>query len=447
MSRALQRTARIRQQAVGIAALWLIYDQIVGTSPTVVEAWERFASGDDVSAGVRPEILESWQRCRDRYGVDPARTAAPSADTAGLGAEESVVAAELGAAAMSIAAEVRELRGVVAVADGSGRMLSAWGNEPALSAGRAQNLGPMYAWSEPAAGTTGVGTAVATRDAVVIDRHEHWCAAFHEWSCAAVAVCHPIDRQPVGVIDISVWRSPLPKAAVAWLGNAARGIEQRLADRASRAYGDLLRAYEARTGDDAGAAVLDAGGRVVLADRQAREALASAELGELARSVVERARRERGWIVTAELAGGAVAELEPVSSADRVVGVLVRVLGAPRRALPSTLDDRLVGMRGERLMLVPLPRVRYVKIDRGTVWLDTDDGRLRAPGRTLDRLEQRLEPQGFLRVNRSTLVNLARVRELAPSFKDGLWVLVDGSDALIPVSRRRAAWLRGALGL
>jgi sigma-54 dependent transcriptional regulator, acetoin dehydrogenase operon transcriptional activator AcoR len=426
------------------------------TELATAQAWERFASGDEVDAGVRPEILLSWARCRDRYHVDPARTEAPSAHgSPPLGPDETVVAAELGAAAMSISSEVKEIDGVVAVADGGGRVLSAWGSGPAVGHSQAQNLGPMYAWSEPATGTTGIGTALATREAVMVNRHEHWCAAFHDWSCAAVAVCDPIARQPVGVIDISVWRRPMPAEAVAWLGNAVRGIEQRLADRATRAYADLVQAYHAQGDSAASTAVLDAGGRVIVGDAEARAAMAAAgpELGELAQSVVDRARRERGWTGTAELAGGALAELSPISSADRVVGVLVRLVGTPSEPPPlpagdvTPLDDRLVGMHGERLVLVPLRRVRYVEISRGTVWLDTDGGRLRAPGRTLDRLEQRLETQGFMRVNRSTLVNLSRIRELAPSFKDGLWVLVDGSDTLIPVSRRRAAWLRSKLGV
>jgi DNA-binding LytR/AlgR family response regulator len=180
-------------------------------------------------------------------------------------------------------------------------------------------------------------------------------------------VCDPIFRQPVGVIDISVWRRPMPAAAVAWPGNAVRGIEGRLA---RRAYAELSHRKGSRPAP---------------------------------------------------------------------------ALTAPPETEP--LDDRIIGMHGERLMLVPLEQVRYVEISNGTLWLDTDLGRLRTPGRTLDGLERRLGGQRFMRANRSALVNLSRIRELAPSFKDGLWVLVDGSETLIPVSRRRAAWLRAKLGL
>ncbi len=41
----------------------------------------RFVAGEEVKAGVRPEVLQSWYRCRDTYGVDPARERAPSSPT------------------------------------------------------------------------------------------------------------------------------------------------------------------------------------------------------------------------------------------------------------------------------------------------------------------------------------------------------------------------------
>ena len=52
---------------------------------------------------------------------------------------------------------------------------------------------------------------------------------------------------------------------------------------------------------------------------------------------------------------------------------------------------------------------------------------------------------GFVRINRRTLVNLGRVRELRPGFKGGVWVLVDGSSTPIDVARRRVPALRAAL--
>ena len=419
-------------------------------------AWERFASGDDVAEGVRPEVLLSWSRCRDEYRVDPGGDRAPLADAAlPFSAEENVVAAELGAAAMAITNDVRAIGGVVAVADGNGRILATWGDERTAAVGSRQNLSPLFSWTEAAAGTSGVGLALESRDPIAVTRFEHWCAAFHDWSCAAIAVRDPINERPVGVIDISVWNRPLPPTAVGWLKGAVAGVEERLRQRAVQAYGDLVAAFRQFERFERGLAVLDSGGRIVMADDVARAALGAARgsLRDLARSVVGRGQLERGWVGSAELADGARVTVEPVTSADRVVGVLVRadasggdVLPALREPAP-VVSDRLVGVRGGRLILVSLQAIRFVEMVDGLVWLDTDDGRLRAPGRGLEQLEQRLEPGGFLRVSRQTLVNLQRVRELSPGFKGGFFVLMDGSTEAISVSRRRVPALRAAIGL
>jgi transcriptional regulator of acetoin/glycerol metabolism len=317
-------------------------------------AWERFASGDDVTGGVRPEILASWLRCRDDFGVDPLRDRAlPADDDPSLPPEESIVAAELGAAAMRVAPDVAELGGVVVVADGRGRMLASWGDERTAGRGREQNLGPLYSWAEPSTGTTAVGTALAA-GSVVVRRFEHWCSAFQDWSCAAAAVRDRAGR-PAGVLGISVWNRSLPRRAGGWLSSAAGEVERRLAARP------------------------------------------------------------------------------------------VRIGGSPARA--QLVSQRLVGERGGRTVIVPVSSVRVAAVEQGLVWLDTDDGRVRAAARGLDELERRLAPAGFLRVSRVAVVNLDRVREILPAFRGGVWVVLEGLDSPVAVSRRRVPLLRDALGI
>jgi hypothetical protein len=317
-------------------------------------AWEAVAGGGGAVEGVRPEIVDSWIRCRDDFGVETTRDRALPADPDPLLApEESVVAAELGAAAMSIAPELAEHGGVAVVADGRGRMLSAWGDERVERRGREQNLGPLYSWAEPSTGTTGVGTALVARGPVAVRRYEHWCAAFHDWSCAAIAV--RAAGRPVGVLGISVWRRPLPDRAATWLTDAAGAVERRLSGR----------------------------------------------LREV----------EHGTALT---------------------------------TLP--VPGRIVGQRAGRTIVIPVEAVQAVMLDDGLIWLETEEGRLRAAARGMDALERRLGPAGFLRVSRSAIVNLHRVREIAPSFKGGIWVVTDGG-ITIAVSRRRVPMLRSALGL
>jgi LytTr DNA-binding domain len=321
-------------------------------------AWESFASGADVVDGVRPEILDSWARCRDDFAIEPTRDRALPADLEpALAPEESVVAAELGAAAMSIAPEIHELGGVVVIADGRGRMLSAWGDEGAERRGREQNLGPLYSWAEPSTGTTGVGTALVTRGPVAVRRFEHWCSAFHDWSCAAMAVRRP-DGHPAGVVGVSLWGRPLPERAGQWLVSATSEVERRLA------------------------------------------------------------RRTRS----------------------------LDLPQAPHASAFALVPGRVVGLRGGSTVVLPVEEIQAVTLDDGLIWLETEDGRVRSTARGLDQLEERLGPAGFLRVSRIAIVNLHRVRELAPSFKGGMWVVTDGG-LRVAVSRRRVPTLRAALGL
>jgi hypothetical protein len=123
--------------------------------------------------------------------------------------------------------DVISLGGVVVVADGRGRMLSAWGDERSSSRGAEQNLGPLYSWSEPSVGTAGVSEALLARGCVTVRRAEHWCAAFQDWSCAAVAVGDPSGR-PTGVIGISAWQRELPDSVTHRLTAIASDVERRL---------------------------------------------------------------------------------------------------------------------------------------------------------------------------------------------------------------------------
>jgi sigma-54 dependent transcriptional regulator, acetoin dehydrogenase operon transcriptional activator AcoR len=414
-------------------------------------AWERFAAGEATVSDVRPEVLQSWHRCRDRYRVDPARTHAPAAgNDVSLGPEQNVLAAELGAAAAAVATRAKGERVAVAAGDGEGRVLGGWGDGDTLNRARVQNFGPTFVWSEAMAGTSAIGTALATSQFVEIDRFEHWCSGFHRYSCAAASIRDPATAEPVGTISITVYDRPLPARAGSWLTDASTMLETRLRARAARASAELVAAYQARPRVRFGLAALDTGGRIVAADDAAQAALADPDgsVRRLVRAVVKRARTEPGWIGAAGLGSGAVIELEPVYSAQHhVIGILAAIAepGDPSFRPELVAHGRLAGTLEDRVVLVADEEVRFVEIVDGVVWLDSDRGRLRGSGRSLDEAERALAPRGFLRVNRRTLVNLARVRELRPGFKGGVWVLVDGSSAPIDVARRRVPALRKAL--
>ena len=210
----------------------------------VLAAWERFVQGEDQVPGVRPEVAISWHRCREQYRVDPHLTEAPIA-VAEIDhtPEHDVVFAELGFCAASVAHDVGHLGGVVTVTDATGRILAEWGDQATLARATEANLAPWFCWSECAAGTNGMGTALEAHGPVLIRGAEHWCQAFHSWVCAGIAVRDVVTREPIAVLNISCWRSQLPAAAGGWLANAVAKTQCTLRRRARNSGAELVAAY------------------------------------------------------------------------------------------------------------------------------------------------------------------------------------------------------------
>ncbi|WP_255375799.1 hypothetical protein [Saccharomonospora sp. CUA-673] len=247
---------------------WLDPTSPSADDATVHRAWERFVRGEDDLRGVRPEVAISWQRCRDQHGVDPYLTEAPAAVTqVNHALEHDVVIAELGFRAASLAHEVSHIGGIVTITDGVGRVLAQWGDQATRTVAAKANLAPWFCWAEGATGTNGMGTALLSYTPVLVRRSEHWCAAFHDWTCGGVAIRDVVTRDPVATLNISCWRSDLPAAAGTWLGNIAKMTQRILRQHAQNDGAELIAAFsQARAGSKVPLAAVDPAGKVVLAD-------------------------------------------------------------------------------------------------------------------------------------------------------------------------------------
>jgi DNA-binding LytR/AlgR family response regulator len=436
---------------------------------------ERFLAGEDVTGGVRPEVLLSWYRCRDDYAVDPFQERAPSAPEREPSQilEEKVVLSELAGVAKSIEPEVEALGALVAITDGRGGIVAAWGDRTTLRRADDANLSARCAWSERGAGTNGMGTALVSEGPIIIRGPEHWCAGFHDWDCAGVAVRDPVGRAPLGALDVSSPKAPLPNSVLSWLRRAQQTIESGLRDHAVRTLRDLAAVYREEERAARGPlAAADTGGRLLLANADARQYLGivrperprdlAAEVPQLhaaLRQAVERAHSDGQWIGVARLTlpgrGETPISFRPAVKDHRLVGMLLGVPNQETDAETLTTGDmgevpaqpgRLVGLQGDRMVLVSADQIRYAEADGSYVWLDTDRGRLRVPERGMSALEQRLATHGFLRVHRHYLVNPRRVKEVAPGPNGSIWLVLDvPSGPPVPVARRRVAEVRRLL--
>ena len=447
---------------------------------TVLAAWERFVRGDDQVPGVRPMVAISWHRCREQYRVDPHLTEAPVA-VAELDhtPEHDVVFAELGFRAASVAHEVGNLGGVVTVTDATGRILAEWGDQATLARATASNLAPWFCWSESAAGTNGMGTALEAHGPVLIRGAEHWCQAFHNWVCAGIAVRDVVTREPIAVLNISRWRSQLPASADGWLANAVTKTQATLKRRARDSGAELVAAYtQARARSSAALAAVDTAGKVVIADDTASVLLgvpASTpavdptlrwnpglpELIAAARYATRQAAHDPGWVGSTQVFTHLGDEptsisIRPVFSSGHLIGNLIsfgasegaQMPQAEGSAHPLLPPRRLIAVRDNRMVLLQLPEVSFAESEGNDVWLFTDQGRLRAASQSLDKLDSELADVGFLRVHRRYVVNLSRIREIERGQKGELSLVMDDRTAeMVPVSRRNAPAVRRALDI
>jgi hypothetical protein len=451
----------------------------------IAAARERFAAGADTVHGVRPEILMSWYRCREEYEVDPDLDRAPAAAEGNAHSiEHDVVFAELGGLAACAAAQVDGLDGLVTVAGPEGHVLASWGSRRMLHLAADSNLVAWSTWSEWASGTNGMGTALHNQRPVLVRGPEHWCLGFHPWMCAGVAVRDVVTHEPLAALNISCFRTPLSESVQPWLRRVAAATEAKLRQRAHHTGTLLAAAFaDARTAPATPLAAVDTAGKVVLANSEAAVLIGTpadtpacapahrwtpqvAGLPQLVRRATERARQDPCWsgstlVYVPFLDTPLSVAVRPVFTGTQVIGALL-TLGAADRSDCGDLPDepaspspgpppmphRVIALRDDRWVLLDPREIRYAEADHNSVWLMSDQGRLLAAARGLDRLEQELVGKGFLRVHRRFLVNLGRVREIEQGFKGALFLATDTrTHETVPVARRHVPYVRQALGL
>ena len=110
---------------------------------------------------------------------------------------------------------------------------------------------------------------------------------------------------------------------------------------------------------------------------------------------------------------------------------------------PQQFLERLVVKDGTRVTLIPIGKLDYAEAQDDYVALATQ-GKKHLKQQTIASLEACLDPNCFVRVHRSYIVNLERVVRIEPYGKDSrLAILADG--ARLPVSRAGYARLKSLL--
>jgi len=111
---------------------------------------------------------------------------------------------------------------------------------------------------------------------------------------------------------------------------------------------------------------------------------------------------------------------------------------------PQEFLQRIVVKDGARVHIIPVDRLDYAESQDDYVALHSQ-GKSYLKEQTISSLEAALDPERFVRIHRTVIVNLERVAKIEPYAKDSrIAVLSDGSQ--LPVSRTGYERLRALLG-
>ncbi|MFJ1469104.1 LytR/AlgR family response regulator transcription factor [Massilia orientalis] len=95
--------------------------------------------------------------------------------------------------------------------------------------------------------------------------------------------------------------------------------------------------------------------------------------------------------------------------------------------------ERVLIRDGARVQVIPVARIDYIEAQDDYVAI-CSEGRQWLKNQRMAELESQLDPQAFLRVHRSYIVNLGTIARIEPTGKDGHCAVLK-SGARIPISR------------
>lgn len=117
---------------------------------------------------------------------------------------------------------------------------------------------------------------------------------------------------------------------------------------------------------------------------------------------------------------------------------------APRSG-PLQPDERVFVREGDRCWFVPVRSVRLLESEGNYTRLHFDDQRP-AVFRSLNAMEERLDPEMFFRANRAQVINLGFIEKIEPWFSASYVVTLRGAER-IELSRRQSQAFRARMSL
>jgi two-component system LytT family response regulator len=138
--------------------------------------------------------------------------------------------------------------------------------------------------------------------------------------------------------------------------------------------------------------------------------------------------------------------MEPRPQLDKLLEQIASALSNPLNK-PASALTRLPSKLGDRIEFVDVPKVTHFYASDKLTYASTPKKDF-VLDLTIAELEARLDSNRFVRIHRSTIVNLEFVKELHSWFSERLLVRMnDGKDTELTVARERVKTLKDKLGL
>lgn len=176
-------------------------------------------------------VQASWRRCIERYGLDPSKPSPAHIVTeTELRSHREQSERLIAIARSGLGALFRQVAGqnyVLLLADAKGVTVDFFGDTRFQDDLRAAGLYLGSDWSEHLAGTCGVGACLYTGEAVTIHQSDHFDLHHTPLSCTAAPI-FDTSGQLAAVLDVSLLRSPQPKASQNLAMNLVRTSARRV---------------------------------------------------------------------------------------------------------------------------------------------------------------------------------------------------------------------------
>jgi two-component system, LytTR family, response regulator LytT len=128
------------------------------------------------------------------------------------------------------------------------------------------------------------------------------------------------------------------------------------------------------------------------------------------------------------------------SQLDALLRLLSRTQGTERAAAPPA---KLIVQAQSRLLLVDQAEICFAAIDEGVIRIVTRSFEGQSKCRTLEELQELLDPARFWRAHRGYVVNIDQIREVMPWFKSSYRLRMnDKQQTEVQVSRAQTKRLR-----